>query len=485
MSIKNALEKPFRYIGNRFFSRTELEVCLKEYENRIDELEEQLQWFMDHSDITLLKPATGYFRKKQLDLIKFADDFFREVADLSIKPFLIEGNLIGAVRHKGFIPWDDDLDFGLIRTEYEKLIEYCKKNYVVTIQEGKWSEYGYDSLFSRIDRLTFENPNKYIINIWINQIQIIRGTSCIDFEYLDFWPFDYYSDGYSIESHMDYLRQLKLKMQEIDYVEEIIEYLKKEIQNNPNIEKEKTDKVFPGIDNIMGYTRVDRTKDWLFTDSLFPLKRTKYENTEYYVPNSIEKWLDYEYPDYMSYPSDVGKNNHGRHVERYIIEHYPTAVFCVSSSLEVFIYLSLYHYFEKNRIYSLFIVDDNYENRCNSDGDDPANIIDHKAARLKKKLDFDPDFVFVSEKGKWCKNSKSKMITLSIGSDGNTYSLFDKDKTIAKFDLRSIYDGIQKDFLNEINTDTLMIEDYSEIINDGLHKLKEYLKGNCLKELIN
>lgn len=35
-----------------------------------------------------------------------------------IKPFLTYG-LIGAVRYQGFVPWDDDLDFGLIRNEYE------------------------------------------------------------------------------------------------------------------------------------------------------------------------------------------------------------------------------------------------------------------------------------------------------------------------------------------------------------------------------
>ena len=113
----------------------------KNTEKQIVELEERLQWFIDHSDIKALKPATGYLRDKQLKLENFANEFFEEVKELDLQPFLIGGNLIGAYRHGGYIPWDDDLDFGLLRNDYEKLIEYCKENYFVTVYDGKWSEY--------------------------------------------------------------------------------------------------------------------------------------------------------------------------------------------------------------------------------------------------------------------------------------------------------------------------------------------------------
>ena len=43
-----------------------------------------------------------------------------------IKYTIMSGTMLGAVRHGGFIPWDDDIDIGLLRNDYEKLIRVAK-----------------------------------------------------------------------------------------------------------------------------------------------------------------------------------------------------------------------------------------------------------------------------------------------------------------------------------------------------------------------
>ena len=62
-------------------------------------------------------------RKLQLNLLetlKFIDDFCRKH---KIRYYVIYGSLIGVARHKGFIPWDDDLDIAMPKEDYDK---FCK-----------------------------------------------------------------------------------------------------------------------------------------------------------------------------------------------------------------------------------------------------------------------------------------------------------------------------------------------------------------------
>ncbi len=59
----------------------------------------------------------------QAALLTLLREFDRVCKALDIKYMLFAGTLLGAVRHKGFVPWDDDLDVLMLREDYQKLLE--------------------------------------------------------------------------------------------------------------------------------------------------------------------------------------------------------------------------------------------------------------------------------------------------------------------------------------------------------------------------
>lgn len=119
-------------------------------------------------------------KKKELELLKI---FIDTCEKLNIRYYIMGGTLLGAVRHKGFIPWDDDIDVAMTRTDYNVWIEKApaliKEKYVFL--QTFHSDPQFPTNFAKL-----RNSNTTFIETSINQLNVNHGI------YIDVFPLDYY-----------------------------------------------------------------------------------------------------------------------------------------------------------------------------------------------------------------------------------------------------------------------------------------------------
>lgn len=118
-------------------------------------------------------------QEKSLEMAKYFVNFCEEN---NLLCYLCGGGAIGALRHKGFIPWDDDLDFFMPRKDYEKLFELWKKKadkrYFISKSGKKYID---RNLF-----ITIRDRNTTCIKPYQKDLNIPHGLA------LDVLPLDYY-----------------------------------------------------------------------------------------------------------------------------------------------------------------------------------------------------------------------------------------------------------------------------------------------------
>lgn len=123
-------------------------------------------------------------KKLWLIQLELMDQLLNVCERNNLKVFAVCGTLLGAVRHNGFIPWDDDMDFGMLREDYNKLCELSDQfKYPYFLQTTLTEKYFYsDVMRIRDSRFTAIEKKD-------------RTIDCNNGVYIDVFPFDSIPDN--------------------------------------------------------------------------------------------------------------------------------------------------------------------------------------------------------------------------------------------------------------------------------------------------
>jgi len=101
-------------------------------------------------DLSVYNPPGSDLRKAQLKMLHILNAVDAICQKHQLTYWLSGGTLLGAVRHGGFIPWDDDLDIELMRNDYKKLQKILRKELPSDLSLQTPKEINYNLLISKV-----------------------------------------------------------------------------------------------------------------------------------------------------------------------------------------------------------------------------------------------------------------------------------------------------------------------------------------------
>lgn len=249
-------------------------------------------------------------RKVQLVQLDIAKEIAKVCEMNDVKYFLIGGTLLGAVRHGGFIPWDDDLDIGMLRCDYDKFLKIAPKKLSPEYRLINWK-----------NDVNYPHPMGKVIKkgtIYKEKKREDLGEQGI---WVDIFPYDNIDNLLSLKQKSFRLKVLRglirTKNNYMTWVTQDGFLYKKYIKNIPfkivspffnrNTLISKYENISVKDNNketeMVFENGVEDYKKWFFPKQYFEnLKKVKFEDAYFWAPDNYHEYLCKAYGNYMKLP---------------------------------------------------------------------------------------------------------------------------------------------------------------------------------------
>lgn len=258
-------------------------------------------------------------QRVELDSLKVFMDICNK---LEIDFILYGGTLLGAVKYKGFIPWDDDLDLALMRKDYDKLVEFgmsfVPKEYEI--------QHPSNNKVSPFPYIKFRRKDTILVEYTLHKLKMNHGI------YFDIYPIDNIPDDdklmykqfkkFSTLAKMFYFRQVKNVEHPINNISDIVKAVTK--RTIYYILKCIPHKFF--INNMYTimtkYNKIStkrqgnyfHSKPVNYFNGVYPLVEVKFEGLDLKIPKGYELNLYNRYGDISDLPPKEERFGHKAYI---------------------------------------------------------------------------------------------------------------------------------------------------------------------------
>lgn len=259
-------------------------------------------------------------QETQLEILK---DFAAVCEKHGLPYFVVYGTAIGAVRHQGFIPWDDDTDVAMMRKDYEKFLKIAPKE-----------------MGEKYKLLTPEIDKNYACNVTHLQRKGTKFVAefskdmkcdlCID---LDIFPLDGLAPTKKKAKRQAFTAMVYGKLLFLcgtphpvinlegfagtaaGAVCAAVHYVMKLFHVSPRFLYRRFERAarkyeYMETKYVTTFAGMNPLKKRLRRDGIFPLQKVPFEDTEVYLPHNNHEFLTAVYGDYMQVPPVEKQVNH-------------------------------------------------------------------------------------------------------------------------------------------------------------------------------
>ena len=243
-----------------------------------------------------LPPAEGQLRETQLVNL-YILKMLKEVCDANnIRFFLMWGSLLGAVRHKGFIPWDDDMDIGMLWDDYLRLKEVLRDHPRLYVQ----TYFNYENPMGMI-KVRLQDAAPFFVDIF--PLDYVESPNVVQTVIPEFRKTYFEKLNELFQQHYDLKKTCPPFLGNLEIEQTMEDFVSNIRLSNPKIGK--GDYLTHAICSVYSSEFVFCGKE------VFPLETVLFEGELFDVPQNRDQLLKAKYGDIWHFPKTLAQRHTG------------------------------------------------------------------------------------------------------------------------------------------------------------------------------